>query len=835
MAAKTAKDARQASDDLPWKTGRPLVIATILVLVPIIAGLVLLGESRPGLVRIALYNFRVMPLRATLVAGFAGGFALAGLLALAKPLATRRLPSWIACLPPALLTGAFWAATAAWLPDPLAPASEMSFGARAKITAARLAGVASLADAALVFGALALTLGALIIRPKTKSFASYKRPGAALAVAILGLAAAAWLSLRYAGAGPRALETAPWLCALPAGAGLASLVLGGDAAKANDEAASRLLWAVAASLGGIFLAAHVAFAGDMPRIAVWDAKVETLGASAAALREHARVLVSAGLFFAAPVVLTMFVAMPRKAIGAGLKKLRPLSIVFAIVALSPILLIVRTEAMIRRIETLAHSDKNLRGAPGALVPDPDLPAGTLVVDLLGIPSIGDHLVPAEQARVSYDKGVSIEPWSPDEPSRFSGLTVGPHELHTEGPYIGQRVHIEWPDSTAGARLLLPALPIAPKDTPLRSALAPKAYAEPVQHLEIDTTAQGDIALRWMEGRLVHEVRTAARTRGPGEVLSYPELAAAVKDVWQEKGLHRDPSDRRVDFAVVRARLEAPFEETRAALEAALATLRDRKTIDGLERIPVFEVMLAEPRPAPPRLLEDVPEPVKAALTQSATGAELDAEIERCRKSPCAPAFHARLFFARGARRVLDNNAEAVSDFRHARALDPSIQPRFETAGDLMMRSSPPSDLTPDPNEERLAQRFQEASTELPSVLVEKQSSRGRLAEAEIESRLALLLTETRFCYLEALSDKKDLEGRFTLRFVVGRDGIVGKVDLDAQGLPDPLVSCVRRFVEVLSFPAPEQGIFALTQNYLLSPKAPEPEKDGDSEQEPNRK
>lgn len=76
----------------------------------------------------------------------------------------------------------------------------------------------------------------------------------------------------------------------------------------------------------------------------------------------------------------------------------------------------------------------------------------------------------------------------------------------------------------------------------------------------------------------------------------------------------------------------------------------------------------------------------------------------------------------------------------------------------------------------------------------------------------------RFCYENALRSNPNLQGRVSVRFVIGRDGSVSNVGSGGSDLSDSgVVSCVTRAFYGLSFPAPDGGIVTVTYPILFSP------------------
>jgi len=76
----------------------------------------------------------------------------------------------------------------------------------------------------------------------------------------------------------------------------------------------------------------------------------------------------------------------------------------------------------------------------------------------------------------------------------------------------------------------------------------------------------------------------------------------------------------------------------------------------------------------------------------------------------------------------------------------------------------------------------------------------------------------RLCYENGLRTNPNLQGRVTVRFVIGRDGTAGGVSDGGSDLPDQaVVSCVRRAFFNLSFPSPAEGVVAVTYPILFAP------------------
>jgi hypothetical protein len=76
----------------------------------------------------------------------------------------------------------------------------------------------------------------------------------------------------------------------------------------------------------------------------------------------------------------------------------------------------------------------------------------------------------------------------------------------------------------------------------------------------------------------------------------------------------------------------------------------------------------------------------------------------------------------------------------------------------------------------------------------------------------------RMCYEQGLTRNPNLQGRVAVRFVIGRDGAVSRVQNAGSDMPDSgVVSCVVSAYYGLSFPAPENGIVTVGYPIMFTP------------------
>ena len=105
----------------------------------------------------------------------------------------------------------------------------------------------------------------------------------------------------------------------------------------------------------------------------------------------------------------------------------------------------------------------------------------------------------------------------------------------------------------------------------------------------------------------------------------------------------------------------------------------------------------------------------------------------------------------------------------------------------------------------------------PKVRIGPTSVNGRLPPEVIQRIVRANYGRFRSCYQTALRNNPNLQGRVSVRFVIGRDGRVSNVG-GSGDIPDSgVVSCVTRSFYSLSFPQPEGGIVTVGYPIVFSP------------------
>lgn len=108
--------------------------------------------------------------------------------------------------------------------------------------------------------------------------------------------------------------------------------------------------------------------------------------------------------------------------------------------------------------------------------------------------------------------------------------------------------------------------------------------ERILHLYVN---EDDFTLTWKQGaQVISENKVAKpKTDANADVVRYTELSKKLGEEWArpDGGNHRDPSDRKLDQAVLHTDNKTPFKEVVGVLDALYATKRDIKLQDGTSK------------------------------------------------------------------------------------------------------------------------------------------------------------------------------------------------------------------------------------------------------------
>jgi biopolymer transport protein ExbD len=107
--------------------------------------------------------------------------------------------------------------------------------------------------------------------------------------------------------------------------------------------------------------------------------------------------------------------------------------------------------------------------------------------------------------------------------------------------------------------------------------------------------ESEFGLVWKQGAtVVSEVKVSKTPveveAGAGnKILRFPELAKKIEEEWKQQGGHRDPSDKKLDQAILHTDNRTPYREIIAVLDALYAPKRDVKLGNETKKLPVFNM------------------------------------------------------------------------------------------------------------------------------------------------------------------------------------------------------------------------------------------------------
>lgn len=113
-----------------------------------------------------------------------------------------------------------------------------------------------------------------------------------------------------------------------------------------------------------------------------------------------------------------------------------------------------------------------------------------------------------------------------------------------------------------------------------------------KELHVEMRGERKFQLIWKEGSTV--VNTIDVDRKPVEVgngdITYPDLAKKIESEWGNVGVHRNPSDKKFDRAILHTDNSTEFVHVIAVLDAIYTPQRDFAPAGGAgEKVPAFQV------------------------------------------------------------------------------------------------------------------------------------------------------------------------------------------------------------------------------------------------------
>jgi biopolymer transport protein ExbD len=121
--------------------------------------------------------------------------------------------------------------------------------------------------------------------------------------------------------------------------------------------------------------------------------------------------------------------------------------------------------------------------------------------------------------------------------------------------------------------------------------------EPEKQLHVEMRAEDKFVLVWKQGATTVDSIDVPRKdvvlqEGAVEVVRFPDLAAKIESEWKAKGQHTNPSDRKLDQAILHTDNKTEFKYIVGVIDAIYQTHRDLTLGGKTEKAPVFNITFA---------------------------------------------------------------------------------------------------------------------------------------------------------------------------------------------------------------------------------------------------
>jgi biopolymer transport protein ExbD len=121
--------------------------------------------------------------------------------------------------------------------------------------------------------------------------------------------------------------------------------------------------------------------------------------------------------------------------------------------------------------------------------------------------------------------------------------------------------------------------------------------QPEKQLHIEMRDDDKFVLIWKQGSTTVDSidvprRDLVTQQGPVEVVRFPELADKIETEWKAKGQHSNPTDRKLDQAILHTDNKTEFKYIIGVIDAVYATHRDMAVGPKTEKLPAFNITFA---------------------------------------------------------------------------------------------------------------------------------------------------------------------------------------------------------------------------------------------------
>jgi biopolymer transport protein ExbD len=121
--------------------------------------------------------------------------------------------------------------------------------------------------------------------------------------------------------------------------------------------------------------------------------------------------------------------------------------------------------------------------------------------------------------------------------------------------------------------------------------------EPEKQLHVEMRSEDKFVLVWKQGQTTVDSIDVPRKdvvtmEGTTQVVRFPDLAAKVETEWKAKGQHSNPTDRKLDQAILHTDNKTEFKYIIGVIDAVYQTHRDIQLGPKTEKLPAFNITFA---------------------------------------------------------------------------------------------------------------------------------------------------------------------------------------------------------------------------------------------------
>ncbi len=121
--------------------------------------------------------------------------------------------------------------------------------------------------------------------------------------------------------------------------------------------------------------------------------------------------------------------------------------------------------------------------------------------------------------------------------------------------------------------------------------------EPEKQLHVEMREEEKFVLVWKQGSTTVDSIDVPRKdvitqEGAVQVVRFPDLAEKVESEWKAKGQHSNPTDRKLDQAILHTDNKTEFKYIIGVIDAIYQTHRDLQIGPKTEKLPAFNITFA---------------------------------------------------------------------------------------------------------------------------------------------------------------------------------------------------------------------------------------------------